>query len=159
MKIGGHGLRDHLRLLAPLFGFITAVWVLRMVLDYSGAPPLVVHFCSVTLTATISILLAVLLIYFKRFGGYLNVVACVILLELWEQGLISSALVFTLLTGFPTIYNAPRYSFHMTVARNLFSHLTFSMGFGILFGAGMGCLLFWMLRRLVPPESWEKRSE
>lgn len=158
MKIGGHGMREHIRLLAPLGGFIAAVWLLRMVLDYSGAPPLVVHLCSVTVAGTVSVLLAVLLIYFKRFGGYLNVVVCAILLEIWGQGLISFALVFTLLTGLPTIYSAPRYSFGMSVARNLFSHLTFSMGFGILFGAGMGCLLLWLLRLLVPPHLLEKHN-
>ena len=158
MKIGNRGLYEHIRLLAPLLGFIAAVWAARMLLDFAGAPAVEVHFCSVTGAGAISILLAVLLIYFKRFGGYLNVVACAILLEAWSQFLISLALVFTLLTRFPTIYNAPRYSGHMTVAQNLFSHVTFSLGFGSLFGAGMGCLLLWLLRMLVPPESLEKHG-
>jgi hypothetical protein len=158
MKIGERDLGEHLRLLAPLFGFIAAVWALRLVLDFAGAPPLVVHFCSVTLAGALSILFAVLLIYFKRFGGYLNVIACAILLAIWEQGLISAALVFTLLTGLPTIYNAPRYSFQMTVVRNLLSHVTFGLGFGSLFGAAMGCLLFLLLRVMVPPESLQRHG-
>jgi hypothetical protein len=158
MKIGNRGLYEHIRLLAPLLGFIAAVWAGRMVLDFAGAPAVEVHFCSVTGAGAISILLAVLLVYFKRFGGYLNVVACAVLLEAWAQLLISLTLVFTLLTGIPTIYSAPRYSFGMTVARNLFSHVTFSLGYGSLFGAGMGCLLLWLLRVLVPPESLQKHG-
>ena len=38
MKISGHGLRDHFRLLMPSFGLITAVFVLRLVLHAAGAP-------------------------------------------------------------------------------------------------------------------------
>jgi hypothetical protein len=158
MKIGEHGLGEHLRLLAPLLGFIAAVWALRMVLHFAGAPPLVIHFCSVTAAGAISILLAVLLIYFKHFGGYLNVVACAILLQAWAQLLISAALALTLLTGFHTIYSAPPYSGHMTLVQNIFSHVTFILAFGSLFGAGMGCLLFLMLRMLVPPESLERHG-
>lgn len=158
MKIGERDLGEHLRLLAPLLGFIAAVWAGRMILDFAGAPPMEVHLCSVTGADAIAILLAVLLIYFKRFGGYLNVMACAILLEAWAQLLISAALLFTLLTGIPTIYNAPRYSFHMTVARNLFSHVTFSMAFGSLFGSAMGCLLLLLLRVMVPPESLHRHG-
>jgi hypothetical protein len=157
MKIGNRGLSEHIRLLTPLLVFIAAVWAGRMLLHFAGAPAMEIHFCSVTGAGAISVLLAVLLIYFKRFGGYVNVVACAILLEAWAQLLISLALVFTLLTRIPTIYNAPRYSGHMTVAQNLFSHVTFSLGFGSLFGAGMGCLLLWLLRVLVPPESLQKQ--
>jgi hypothetical protein len=158
MKIGEHSLVEHIRLLAPLLGFIAAVWAGRMVLDFAGAPAVEVHFCSVTGAGAISILLAVLLIYFKRFGGYVSVIACAILLEAWAQLLISLAIVFTLLTRIPTIYTAPRYSGHMTLVQNLFSHVTFSVGFGSLFGAGMGCLLLWLLRVLVPPESLQKHG-
>jgi hypothetical protein len=158
MKIGDHELQEHLRLLAPLFGLIAAVWVLRMVLDFSGAPAMVIHYCSVTAAGAISILLAVLLIYFKNFGGYANVVASAILLEIWEQVLISSAIAFTVFSGSPTIYTAHEYSGRMTPVQHILSHLTFGVGFGSLFGAGMGCLLFWLLRMLVPPESLERHG-
>jgi hypothetical protein len=156
MKIGKHKLGEHLRLLAPLFGLIAAVWALRMVLDFAGAPRMVIHYCSVTAAGAISILLAVLLIHFKRFGGYVNVVACAILLEIWEQGLISSAIAFSVITGSHTIYSASEFTGRMTPVQHLFSHLTFGLALGSLFGAGMGCLLLWMLRLLVPPESLER---
>lgn len=158
MKIGEHGLREHLRLLTPLFGLIAAVWALRMVLDFAGAPPIVIHYCSVTAAGAISILLAVLLIYFKNFGGYASVAASAILLEMWEQLLIISAIAFSMLTGASTIYTAPEFSGHMTPAWHIAGHLTFGLGFGTLFGAGMGCVLFWMLGKLVPPETLERHE-
>jgi hypothetical protein len=158
MKIGEHRLQEHLRLLAPLFGLIAAVWALRMILDFAGAPHAVIHYCSVTAAGAISILLAVLLIYFKHFGGYANVVASAILLQIWEQFLISSAIIFTMLTGSSTVYSAHEFSGHMTPVQHVLSHLTFGLAFGSLFGAGMGCLLLWLLRMLVPPESLERRG-
>ena len=48
MKIGEHGLGDHLRLLAPLFAFIAAVWALRLVLYAAEAPTPLLRVCSVT---------------------------------------------------------------------------------------------------------------
>ena len=39
MRIGEHGFGDHLRLLAPLFGLIAAVWALRWIADIASAPP------------------------------------------------------------------------------------------------------------------------
>ena len=49
MKIGGHGLRDHIRLLGPLLVLMAAVWALRIVLYAAGAPSFVLHVVSVTL--------------------------------------------------------------------------------------------------------------
>jgi hypothetical protein len=158
MRIGGHGLRDHIRLLRPLFGLIAAVWLLRMVLDKAGAPPTVVRMVSVTVAAAASILLAVLLIHFKAFGSYASVVVSAFLLEFWSQLLICLAIAFSAITGTTNIYSAPEYSFHRAVGHrvargplvHIFAHLTAVLGFDTLFGAAMGCLLLWILRRLVP---------
>jgi hypothetical protein len=158
MKIGERVLREHLHLLAPLFGLIAAVWALRLILAFAGAPHVVIHYCSVTAAGAISVLFAVLLIYFKKFGGYANVVASVVLMHLWAQLLISGAIAFEILTGIRNIYNAPEFAFRMTPVQNLLSHLTFSLAFGSLVGTGMGCLLLWLLRKLVPPETLEKRG-
>ncbi len=158
MKIGERGLGEHLHLLAPLFGLIAAIWALRMVLALADAPHVLIHYCSVTAAGAISVLLAVLLIYFKKFGGYANVVASVVLLHLWAQLLISGAIAFGILTGTSNIYGAREFTGRMTPVQNLLSHLTFSLAFGSLIGTGMGCLLLWLLRKLVPPETLEKRG-
>jgi hypothetical protein len=150
MNIGGHGLKDHLRLLAPVFGLIAAVWVLRMVLDFAGAPRMVTHWTSVTLAGAVSLLVAVLLIPFKRFGGYANVVFSVFLLMLWQNFLIVLAIAFSAFTGLQTIYTAPEYGGSLSPARHIVGHLTFGLGIFTLFGAGMDCLLLWILRLLVP---------
>jgi hypothetical protein len=158
MKIGKHGLGEHLHLLAPLFGLIAAVWALRLVLAIAGAPHVVVHYCSVTAAGSIAVLLAVLLIYFKGFGGYSNVAVSAVLLHLWEQVLISAAIAFDILTGTHNIYSAPEFAGHLTPVQHLVSHLTIGLAFGSLVGIGMGCLLLWLLRKLVPPETLEKRG-
>jgi hypothetical protein len=150
MKIGSHGLRDHVRLLTPLFGLIAAVWLLRIVLDKAGSPPTLVRMVSVTVASAASVLLAVLVIHFKAFGSYASVVLAAFLLELWSQLLICAAIAFSALTGTTNIYSAPQYSFHSGPGAHIFGHLTGVLGFGTLFGAAMGCLLLWMLRRIVP---------
>lgn len=158
MKIGGHGLRDHIQLLAPLFGLVAGVWALRMVLSVAGAPPGVIRACSVTVAGAVSILLAVLLIYFKHFGGYASVATAALLLGIWEQLLIVAAIAFTVFTGMTNIYTAPEFGGRLSPLSHILGHLTFALGLQALFGAGMGSLLLWMLRKLVPQESLE-RSE
>ncbi|HXX23475.1 MAG TPA: hypothetical protein VEO19_10015 [Terriglobia bacterium] len=150
MRIGGHGLREHIRFLMPLFGLIAAVWLLRLVMDKAGTPPTVVRMVSVTVAGAASILLAVLLIHFKAFGSYASVVVASFLLALWEQLLICSAIAFSALTGTTNIYTAPEYSHRSGPLAHIFGHITFSLGLGTLFGAGMGCLLLWLLRLIVP---------
>jgi hypothetical protein len=54
MTGGRLGLRDHVRLLAPLFALIAAVWALRLVLDASGAPKGLVRLSSVTVAGAVS---------------------------------------------------------------------------------------------------------
>lgn len=156
MKICGQGLKHHIRLLMPLFGLITAVWALRMVLDTAGAPSTLVRLCSVTVTGAASVLVAVLLIHARRFGSYPNVVLAAFLLVIWQQLLISGAIAFSALTGIRNIYSAPAYSFGMTPLQHVVGHLTFGVGSGTLFGTAMGCLLLWLLRRLVPLAGWNK---
>jgi hypothetical protein len=149
MNIGGHGLREHLRLLAPLFGLIAAVWALRLVVFAAGLPASSpwLHVISVTVFGAVSILLAVLMIHRRRFGSYANVVAATFLLVCWQQGLIVAAILFTALTGISNVYSAPAFSFGESYGAHAAGHLTFGIGSGILFGGGMGCLLLWMLRR------------
>lgn len=151
MRIAGHEIREYFRLLAPLFGLIAAVWVLRLVLAAIGASPALVRTCSVSVTGAISVLLAVLLIHMRGFGSYLDVVVSALFLILWEQLLISSAIAFTIFTNIVNVYSAPEYSFRgMSQWRHIAGHMTFGVGSGILFGSLMGCLLLWLLRRLVP---------
>jgi hypothetical protein len=119
-------------------------------MDKAGAPPAHVRIVSVTVATAVSILLAVLLVHFKAFGSYASVVAAAFLLELWSQLLICGAIAFSAVTGTTNVYSAPEYSFHSGPGRHIFGHLTGVLGSGTLLGAAMGCLLLWMLRRLVP---------
>jgi len=158
MKIGQRGLREHIQLLAPLFGLIAAVWALRLILALAHAPHYIIHYCSVTAAGSISLLLAVLMIYFKKFGGYANVAASAVLLHLWEQLLVSAAIAFDMLAGTRNIYSAPEFAQRMTPFQHLLSHLTIVLAFGSLVGTAMGCLLLWILRKLVPPETFDKNG-
>lgn len=153
MKIGGRGLGDHLRLLAPLFGLIAAVWALRLVLDLAGAPRGVVRIFSVTVAGPLSVLIAVLLIHLRRFGSYASVIASAFILVLWVQLLVVLAVGFATLTGTSNIYIAPEYSFGSTAVRHIAGHLTIGLAVGGIFGSGMGCALFWMLRRVAPAKA------
>ena len=151
MKIGGYELHDHIRLLVPSFGLIAAVWMLRLAMDLAGAPPTLVRACSVTVAGAVSILIAVLLIHVRRFGSYANVVFASLLLVLWEQLLIVSAIASSIMAHKTNIFTAPEYSGRaMSPLQHIIAHLTFGIVFGTLFGTAMGCLLLWMLRRLVP---------
>ncbi len=150
MKINGYGLRDHLRLLAPLFGLIGAVWALRMVLWAMGAPARALSTCSVTVAGPVALLLAVLLIHGRHFGSYPNVVAAAFMVACCQQGLIIAAITFGTLTGTQNVYSAPEFSFGFSPFRHMLGHLTFGVGLGTLSGSAMGCLLLWMLRKIVP---------
>lgn len=151
MRIAGHEIREYFRLLAPLFGLIAAVWVLRLVLAAIGVSPALVRLFSVSVTAAVSVLLAVLLIHMRRFGSYLEVVVSALFLILWEQLLISSAIAFTIFTNIVNIYSAPEYSFRgMSQWRHIGGHMTFGVGSGTLLGSLTGCLLLWLLRKSVP---------
>ena len=144
-------MREHIRLLMPLFALITAVWALRLILDMAGTPPAIVRMVSVTVAGATSILLAVLLIHFKRFGSYGNVVLAAFLIEVWTQLLICAAIAFSALTHTVNVYSAPEYSPRSGPLAHIWGHITFGVGLGTLFfGGGMGCLVLFLLRHIVP---------
>ena len=157
MKIDGHGPRDYLHLLAPLFALMAAVWALRIVVYAAGVTPMVLHIISVTVAGRLSILLAVIMIYRRRFGSYTSVIASVFLLTCWEQLIISAAILFTVITGVTNVYSARRFTFGESPAVHLAGHLTVGIGSGTLLGAAMGCLLLWILRKLVSPAAGSAR--
>jgi hypothetical protein len=152
MIVQGRSFRDHLRLLAPLFGFIAAVWVLRLLLGFEGVPKWVLHWVSITVSTAVAIFLAVLLIYARRFGSYANVVISVFLLVMWKELLISAAIAFATLTGTHNIYSAPEFSPLGTPLHHILGHLTFGIGFVALFGSVVGCALFFLVSRIMPHE-------
>ena len=157
MKIDEHGPRDYLRLLAPLVALIAGVWALRLVVYAAGVTGPALHVISVTLAGRVSILLAVIMIYYRRFGSYASVIASVFLLSCWEQLVISAAILFTVLTGIFNVYSAPEFTVRETPATHLLVHLTVGIGSGTLFGAAMGCLLLLIFRKLVSPATRSTR--
>jgi len=153
MKIGGHGMREHIRLLAPLFVFIAAVWFLRWILAAAGSPGWLVLMISVTTATAVAILLAVVMIHFRKFGGYPNVVVASFLLNIWAQLLIIAAIAFAVLTNMPNIYSALEHSvagYDPNHYSHMYGQLTFGIGTGTLVGAAGGCLLLFLLRRMIP---------
>ena len=162
MNICGYGLRDHIKLLSPMFGLIAVVWLLRWVLWEPTEHHRSVLALSVTALTSISILVAVGLMHFRRFGSYLNVVVASFMLVTWEQLLIIAAILFAVVSGIENVYTAPEFSipgddrYHV---KHIFGHLTFGIGAGTLLGAATGCLLLWLLRMLVPARtSQDSRS-
>jgi hypothetical protein len=155
MKIGGLGLRDHLRLLMPLFIFITAVWLLRLLLDAAHAPHFIAHAFSVTTAETIAIFLAVLLMEVRQKGSYVTVVVASIMLTVFAQVLIVLAILFAVVTGTNNVFTIPEFSvpgddrYHV---RHIMGHLTYGIGLGIILGSVMGCILLFLLRVLVPSD-------
>lgn len=154
MNICGLGLRDHIRLLAPLFGLITIVWALRWGLDAAGAPHGMVRIFSVTGATSLSILIAVWMIHMRGFGSYPNVVVASLLLVVWEQLILVVAIIFSVMTKMENVFTEPEFSLaagedphHI---RHIIGHLTFGIGAGVLFGAVTGSLMLWLLRTLVP---------
>jgi len=154
MNICGLGLRDHIRLLAPLFGLIAIVWALRWGLDAAGAAHGMVRIFSVTGATSLSILIAVWMIHTRGFGSYPNVVVASLLLVVWEQLILVVAIVFSVLTKMENVFTEPEFS--LTAGedphhiRHIIGHLTFGIGAGVLFGAVTGSLMLWLLRTLVP---------
>jgi len=152
MNMCGRGLRDHIRLLAPLFGFIAAIWALRWALDAAGAPHGLVRALSVTGATSLAILVAVWMIHTRGFGSYPNVVVASILLVVFEQTLIVAAIVFSVLTRTANVFTKPEFSMpdDPNHVKHILGQLTFGIGAGVLLGAATGCLMLWLLRTLVP---------
>ena len=156
MKIVGHGLREHIRFLRPLFGLLFVVFLLRLILGAAGAPLWLTRLFSVTGAAPGAVLIAVLMIHARRFGSYTNVVVASLLLNCCGQLLIILAIIFSVLTGISNIFMRPEFSMRGDDPHHwlhIYWHLTFGIGLFTLLGAGMGCLLLWILRLLVPVQS------
>jgi len=160
MKVCGYGLRDHIRLLMPLFGLIAFVWALRWALDAAAAPPGVVRAISVTGATSLAILIAVWLIHTRGFGSYPNVVIASLLLVVFEQALIIGAIAFSVITKAENVFTKPEYSTpnDPSHVRHMLGQLTFGVGAGMLLGTATGCLMLWLLKKLVPPRERSVRA-
>lgn len=155
LKIQGKSFGAHLRLVMPFFWFIAGVWLLRLSLPMFSPPGWVVSVLSIHVAVSISVLVVVVLIFSRQFGGYANVVFSTFLLVAWGELLVSAAILFAVLTGTENIFIFPEFSleadpYHI---KHITGHLTFSLGGGTLVGSGMGCLLLFLLRTLVPTGS------
>jgi hypothetical protein len=155
MNMCGRGLRDHIRLLAPLFGFITLVWALRWALDAAEVSQSLVRVFSVTGATSLSVLIAVWLIHTRGFGSYPNVVVASLLLVVFEQVLIVGAIGFSVVSKIDNVFTKPEFSRFSrpddpSHVKHILGQLTFGIGAGILLGAATGCLMLWLLRMLVP---------
>ena len=153
MKVGGHGMREHNRLPRPLFVVIAAVWLLRLIVAAAGFPGWLLLIVSVTIATAVAIMLAVVMMHFRNFGGYPNVVVASFLLNIWAQILIIAAIAFAVLTDIGNIYTAAEHTVpghdphHIN---HMYGQLTFGIGTGTLVGAAGGCLLLYLLRVLIP---------
>jgi len=166
MRIGRHRLRDHILLMRPMFVLIAAVWMLRLILAAANSPEWITRVTSVTTTIAVAVLLAVLLIHFKRFGGYASVIVSAFLFNLWAQALIIIAILLSYFTGTENVYTALEYSLPGAPNSHLehvYAHLTFGIGIGTLVGTTFGCLMLFLLRRLGPgparESTWVRKGE
>ncbi len=150
MNVGEHRVRACFRLLVPAFVLVAAVWLLRLIMAAANTPSWLTRLASVTVAATVSVLLTVLLIHVRRFGGYLTVVVVSLLINAWAQVLIILSILFSIMTGTENIYTAPEYSYGLSKWAHLYGHLTSGIAAGTLIVAAEGCLLLWLLRKLVP---------
>ncbi len=152
MKLGGYRFQVYLALLAPLFAFIGAVWLLRLLLDTLGVPLEIVKIFSVTAASAISVLLATVMMHMRSFGGFLHVVICSTILALFSQALITATILFAVVTGIPNIFVAPEFSVPVDPhhIRHIVGHMSFSVGAEVLLGSAMGSFLLWVLRIIIP---------
>jgi hypothetical protein len=107
----------------------------------------------VTAAAALSVLAAVVMMHFRRFGGYVNVVVASFSILTFAHLLIVLAIVFSVAVGVDNVFTRPEFSLPRDDAyhlRHILGHLTFGVGFGTILGAAAGCLLLWLLRALVP---------
>ena len=158
MNMCGRGIRDHIRLLAPLYGFITVVWALRWALDAAEVSPGLVRVFSVTGATSLAVLIAVWLIHTRGFGSYPNVVVASLLLVVFEQVIIVAAITFSVVSKIDNVFTRPEFSrpddpYHV---KHILGQLTFGIGANTLLGAATGCLMLWLLRRLVPARTGQQ---
>lgn len=151
MNIEGHSLREYLRLTSPAFGLILAVWLLRLVLAAADVPINIVRLFSVSVASAVAMVMAVLLLHLHRAGGYLSAFACSYVLGIWAQLLLVCAIVFSIITGIPTIYCAPEFTPpSWSQWHHVLSHIFFGVVVGAVFSLILSSLLLWMFRRLIP---------
>ena len=160
MKVHGHGLREHIRFLAPLLLFVLIVWILRMFLGVVNVPLWFSKLFSVSAAGVIALLIAIFWIHARGFGSYPNVVMASFLINAWTHLLIILAILFAVSTGTENIFTRPEFSIKGDDAlhiHHILGHLTFGIGANTLFGAGMGCLLLWLLRVVIPAPPQKKK--
>ncbi len=161
MRIVGYRLRDHVRLLMPLFILLTAVWFVRIILTAIGGPHWMLRIFSLTAASAVCVMVAVVLIHIRNFGSYTNIVVSSLLINVWSQLLIIVAIFFSVATGIQNVFTAPEFSIgsddpmHL---RHIYGHLTFGIGLGTLSGSAVGTLLLWLLRSLVPLPAHKPKS-
>ena len=161
MKVHGHGIREHIRFLKPLLVFLLVVWGLRLLLGPVSAPPWLLKLFSLSVAAPAAFLIAIFWIHLRGFGSYPNVVMASFLINAWTHLLIILAIIFAVLVGTENIFTRPEFSIKGDDAlhvRHIFGHLTFGIGANTLLGAGMGCLLLWLLRIFVPTSEQGKKA-
>src|SRR3974377_2418833 len=146
MNFGEHGARGLFRLLGPAFVIVAAVWLFRLIIAAAGTPHWLARMISVTVAATVSVLLSVVLIHVRRFGGYATVVVASLLINVWAQVLIILSILVSILTKTENIYSAPEFSYGLNQWAHLYAHLTSGIGAGTLVSAAEGCLFLWLLR-------------
>lgn len=155
MRISGHRVREHIRLLAPALALVAGIWLLRLIVSVSGVPLWVTKLFSVTVAIPVAVLLSVILIHSRRFGGYASVVVASLLVNLWAQALITLSIMFSIFTGIINVYSAPEFSIPGGLAtqwEHIHGHLTYGLGVGTLVSSAVGCLLLWLLRLLEPQD-------
>jgi hypothetical protein len=156
MKIGGHRLIEHIRLLLPVLSLVTGVWLLRWIVSASGAPVELTKLVSLTTTTGVSTILAVLLIRSRGYGGYASVVLASFIISAWAQFLIVAAITYASVTQKNNVYTLPIYSLparDVTPLEHIYEHLTSGIGMGTIVSAGVGCLLMWLLRKMIPAKN------
>jgi hypothetical protein len=158
MRIGEHGMREHLRLLLPAFIIVTGIWVLRLIVAASGIPFWMTRMVSVSLATTLSILLSVILIHVRRFGSYPSVVVASLLINASAQILIALAIFYSVLTGADNIYTVPEFSMTRNQMIHIYGHLTFGIAIGTFVGAAVGSFFLWLLRMLARPTPTRSRG-
>jgi hypothetical protein len=129
------------------------VWIVRILLGVVNALLWFSKLISVSAAAVIALLVAILWIHTRNFGSYPNVVIASFLINGWTHLLIILAILFAVVTNTDNIFTRPEFSIKEDDAyhvRHIVGHLTFGIGANTLFGAGMGCLLLWLLRSVVP---------
>ena len=161
MKVHGHGIREHIRFLMPLLIFLLVVWGLRLLLGLVSVHPWLLRVCSLSVAVPAAFLIAIFWIHMRSFGSYPNVVMASFLINAWTHLLIIVAIIFAVMTGTENIFTRPEFSikeddvFHL---RHILGHLTFGIGANTLLGAGMGCLLLWLLRVFIPSSAQANKA-